>query len=366
MIIKRFCAENFRNIEKCDISLLPGVNLLYGNNAQGKTNAVEGIYVFARCKSFRAKEDKELLSFDKPGFRIYIEYEDSDGEHTLEYAHFGRERRRKRNGYPIKSVKEMIGGFRAVLFYPDDLGLVKDSPEERRAFLNVAISQCYPIYIDDYSRYKTALENKNCLLKSASKGGYVDNVELESWAGSMAEYAAKIYRMRTDYIKKLELYANAVMKDISGGKEDLKLSYKSDIVNGDADHKELRDAYFEIFTREIEREKIVGSSLWGPHRDDMEITINGVSARSYASQGQQRSIVLALKLAEGEVCREICGEYPVYLFDDVLSELDAARREYVLSDVGEKQIIITSCEPELGGVNASIVIKVTSGTYESR
>jgi DNA replication and repair protein RecF len=182
----------------------------------------------------------------------------------------------------------------------------------------------------------------------------------------MAEYAAKIYRMRTDYIKKLELYANAVMKDISGGKEDLKLSYKSDILNGDVGHKELRDAYFEIFTREIEREKIVGSSLWGPHRDDMEITINGVSARSYASQGQQRSIVLALKLAEGEVCREICGEYPVYLFDDVLSELDAARREYVLSDVGEKQIIITSCEPELSGINASNVIEVTSGTYERR
>lgn len=366
MIIKRFCAENFRNIEKCDISLLPGVNLLYGNNAQGKTNAVEGIYVFARGRSFRAKEDKELLGFDKPGFRIYIEYEDSDGEHTLEYAHYGRERRRRRNGYPIKSVKEMIGGFRAVLFYPDDLGLVKDSPEERRAFLNVAISQCYPIYIDDYSRYKTALENKNCLLKSASKGAYVDTVELESWAGSMAEYAAKIYRMRADYVKKLELYANAVMKDISGGRESLSLKYKGDVDGEGMTHEELKNEYYSVFTRELEREKIVGSSLWGPHRDDMEILINGVSARSYASQGQQRSIVLALKLAEGEVCRDICGEYPVYLFDDVLSELDSDRRDYVLRDVGEKQIIITSCEPDISGLGASNVIEVTHGRYESR
>ena len=182
----------------------------------------------------------------------------------------------------------------------------------------------------------------------------------------MAEYAARIYRMRTDYVKKLELYANAVMKDISGGKEELKLSYKSDVEDDGLDHNGLRAAYHDIFTRELEREKIVGSSLWGPHRDDMEILINGVSARSYASQGQQRSIVLALKLAEGEVCRQICGEYPVYLFDDVLSELDGARREYVLSDVGEKQIIITSCEPDIGGVSATNVIKVTSGTYESR
>ena len=124
MIIKRFCAENFRNIDKCDISFSPGVNLLYGNNAQGKTNAIEGIYIFARGKSFRAKEDRELLEFDKDGFRIYIEYEDKDGVGTLEYAHYGREKRRRKNGYAVKSVKEMIGSFKAVLFYPDDLSLV--------------------------------------------------------------------------------------------------------------------------------------------------------------------------------------------------------------------------------------------------
>lgn len=363
MRIKRFCAENFRNIEKCDISFLPGVNLLYGNNAQGKTNAVEGIYVFARGKSFRASDDRELCGFGKEGFRIYIEYEDSDGSGTLEYARYGRERRRRKNGYNLKSVKEMLGSFRAVLFYPDDLALVKDSPEERRSFLNVAISQCYPVYIDDYSRYKIALENRNCLLKSASKGGYVDDGELVSWSRSMAEYAASIYVKRKEYIKKLEIYSNAVIKDMSGGKEEISLSYKSDIDGEPEDIREIREQYFDVLTRELARERIVGTSLYGPHRDDMEIIINGVSARSYASQGQQRSLALALKLAEGEVCREVCGEYPVFLFDDVLSELDAERREYVLSDVGEKQIIITSCERDFGMIPASKVIEVSGGEY---
>ena len=363
MIIKRFSAENFRNIEKCSVEFKDGVNLLLGNNAQGKTNAVEGIYHFARGKSFRKCEDKELLRFGSEGFRLFIEYEDKDGEHTLEYSHFGRERRRRKNGYPIKSVKEMIGGFRSVLFYPDDLSLVKDSPEERRAFLNIAISQCYPIYIDDYQKFKTALENRNCLLKSSSKGLYISNEEIESWSLSMAEYSVNIYIQRKEYIKKLELYANKIIKEISSGKEELTLSYKNDIKEDISDKEDIKKKYFSVYTKEIERERIVGSSLYGPQRDDLEIYINGVSARSYCSQGQQRSVVLALKLAEGEVCREISGEYPVFLFDDVLSELDEGRKEYVISGIGERQIIITSCEKDHKKIPTDRIIEVSGGKY---
>lgn len=363
MIIKRFCAENFRNIDKCDISFHPGVNLLYGKNAQGKTNAIEGIYIFARGRSFRATEDKELLSFGKEGFRIYIEYADGDGEHSLEYAHFGNVRRRMKNGYRLKGVKEMMGSFRAVLFFPDDLLIVKDSPEKRRAFLNVAISQCYGVYIDDYARYKTALENRNRLIKNANKTGYFDKNELDSWSLSMAEYAASIYKFRAEYIKKLEVYANAVIKEISEGSETLTLVYKSDIKDDVTDIKEIRDRYYAVFTENTDRELAAGTSLFGPHRDDMEILINGKSARSFASQGQQRSCALALKLAEGEVCREISGEYPVFLFDDVLSELDEKRKEYVLSEIGRRQIIITSCETDFGRIPAEKIIEVNAGEY---
>ncbi len=362
MIIKRFVADGFRNINSCDIKFTFGTNYLYGNNAQGKTNAIEGIYIFARGKSFRSADDKDLLGFGKDGFRIYIEYEDKNGKNSLEYAFFGKERKRKKNGYSIKSVKEMIGSFRAVLFYPDHLGLVKDSPEQRRAFLNIAIGQCYPFYINCYSDYKSALENRNCLLKLMSKGMYVHEGELESWSASLAEYSSFVYIQRREYIKKLEVYAKKIMNEISDGREELSLIYKSDIENGSLTREEIRAEYLRIFTEYLERERAAGISLFGPHRDDMEILINGKSARHFASQGQQRSVVLSLKLAEGEVNREICGEYPVFLFDDVLSELDEKRKKYVLSGIKEKQIIITGCERD-PDVNADNIIEVSSGEF---
>ena len=365
MIIKKFIAENFRNIENCSIEFNSGVNLLLGDNAQGKTNAVEGIYMFARGKSFRAKEDRELLKFGEQGFRIYIEYEDKKGENSLEYILYGRDRRRKKNGYPIKSVKEMIGGFRAVLFYPDDLALVKDSPEERRSFINVALGQCYPVYVDYYSKYKIALENRNCLLKGYLKGNYFSQSELDSWSESMAEYASHINLQRREYVKKLEIYSKKFMREISDGKEELSLIYESDVGEKFSTLSDIKNEYLNVFKRENEREKMAGITLFGVHRDDIEIMINGKSARSFSSQGQQRSIVLALKLSEGEVNREICGEYPVFLFDDVLSELDGKRREYLLSGIGERQVIITSCEADPEKIISDGVIKVKDGDYRN-
>ena len=364
MVIKRFKARGFRNIESCDISFSPGVNLLYGKNAQGKTNAIEGIYLFARGKSFRAREDKELLGFGREGFHLSLEYDDEDGTQTVEYASFGREKRRKKNGYAVKSVKEMIEGFRAVLFSPDDLRMVKDSPDVRRAFLNVAIGQINKIYIDDYSRYKVALENRNCLLKNAQKTGYLDINEIESWSYSMAEYAAKILVARVQYSKKLELYANSVISDISGGTEALTMKYESDVGDEISDIADIKNEYYRLLTENIEKERGAGVTLYGVHRDDLEIFINGASARSFASQGQQRSVVLALKIAEGEVCREMIGEYPVYLFDDVLSELDEKRKRYVLSRLTGKQIIITSCERDALSTPADLTIEVEGGIYK--
>ena len=344
MIIKRFRAENFRNIEKCDIELSPGVNLLYGQNAQGKTNAMEGIYLFSRGKSFRGRDDGELVKFGAEGFRIFIEYESKNGRETLEYALFGKERLRKKNGYKISRITEMLGSFKAVLFYPDNLDLVKGGPEERRSFLNVAASACYPAYIKYYSDYKKALENRNCLLKMLQKGLPADIGELNSWSASMAEYASHIYAFRRDYINRLSVHASRILTEISEGREELSLVYESEIGAELDRREEIRAQYVRILTESLDREISAGVSLFGPHREDIEIKINGKSARSFASQGQQRSIVLALKLAEGEVIKEICGEYPVFLFDDVLSELDERRRKYVLSGKGERQIIITSCD----------------------
>ncbi|MBR2650276.1 MAG: DNA replication/repair protein RecF [Clostridia bacterium] len=361
MRVKSFRAQNFRNIEKCALTFSENVNVLLGENAQGKTNAVEGIYLFARGKSFRRGDDKELVRFGAEGFNISIEYEDKDGVSTLEYAVFGRERRRRKNGYKVSRAGEFIGSFRAVLFCPDDLNLVKGGPDERREFLNVAISQCYPSYISVYSDYKKALENRNALLKNAAKGLYFDEGELILWSEALARYASYIYAYRKEYIKKLGVYAARYMNDISDGKEILTLGYKSDISDeGDMSREETETLYKRLLSENLTRERCAGVTLFGPHREDIRIEINGKEARSFASQGQQRSVVLALKMSEGEVSRELFSEYPVFLFDDVLSELDERRRAFVLSGMADRQIIITSCE-DIG--TEGYVINVRGGEF---
>lgn len=360
MIIKSFRAQNFRNIENCSLEFDKSVNLLLGENAQGKTNAVEGIYLFARGKSFRRGDERDLVRFGAEGFNVSIEYEDKNGTNTLEYAVYGRERRRKKNGYKITKASEMIGSFKAVLFCPDDLTLVKGGPEERRDFINVAISQCYPSYISVYSDYKKALENRNAILKAASKGFYFDEGEILAWSESLAEYASHINVRRKEYIKKLEVYAKRFMSEISEGKENLSLLYKSDVENELSEREEIKEKYKKIFTENLMKEKLAGVTLYGPHREDFLIEINGKDARTFSSQGQQRSIVLSLKMAEGEVSRELFCEYPVFLFDDVLSELDERRQNFVLDGMHDRQIIITSCERLR---TAGQVIEVKGGRF---
>lgn len=363
MILKRFIARDFRNIESCDVSFSPGVNLLYGKNAEGKTNAVEGIYMFSRGKSFRRGDERDLMRFGTEGFRISIEYESLEGEGVLEYAVYGKERLRKKNGYKINKLSEMIGSFKSVLFFPDNLSLVKGGPDERREFLNIALSQCYPTYIKHYASYKRALENRNCLLKLMQKGYYVDPEELRAWSDSMAEYAAYIYLMRREYTARLSVHAERILSELSDTRESLAISYDGDIEGEVSDLQAAKEAYYRIFSENIEKESLYGVSLYGPHRDDLKIFLNGKEARSFASQGQQRSIVLAMKLAEGEVIKEMFGEYPVFLFDDVLSELDDGRRRYVLSGAGDRQIIITSCSAEECREFSDNEIDVSGGRY---
>ncbi len=363
MILKSFKAQNFRNIENCSLEFDEKVNLLLGENAQGKTNAVEGIYFFSRGKSFRKGDERDLIRFGEEGFNISIEYEDKNGINTLEYALLGKERRRKKNGYKINRASEMIGNFKSVLFCPDDLTLVKGGPDERREFLNVAISQCYPSYISIYSDYKKSLENRNAILKNASKGFYFDEQELRAWSDSLAEYASYIYIKRKEYIKKLEVYAKTFMEDISERKEKISIFYKSDLevsLEEIVDREKIKEEYKKIFSENIMKERITGVTLYGPHREDIVIKINEKDARIYSSQGQQRSIVLSLKMAEGEVSRDMFSEYPVFLFDDVLSELDEKRQRFVLSGMKDRQIIITSCERLR---TAGTVIEVSGGRF---
>ncbi len=345
MDLKRLQIENYRNIETCDVSFEKGVNLLLGKNAQGKTNAVECIYTFARGKSFRGATDQQLVRRGQSGFYTAITFSNKEREQTLSYEFDGVTRKRERNGIPLKKQAEMLGHFRAVLFFPEHLQIVKAGPSERREFLNVAIAQNDPLYIGWYGEYNKILENRNILLKQAQKGMYVEMEELSAWSCRLAEVAAKIYCRRQQYIEGLTPYATDILKDISGGKETLSLSYSADVVG--VTEAEVYQKYLAVYEESLSKEMQAGFSLWGIHRDDLVVTLNGFSAKDFGSQGQQRSCVLALKMAEGEYSKSQTGEYPVFLFDDVLSELDATRRSYVLGDIGERQFILTACEENI-------------------
>lgn len=371
MRVRTFEAESFRNVASCRLEFSPGVTLIEGANAQGKTNIVEGIYFFARGRSFRTAEERDLISFEKEGFYLSLSFsEDREGgqENVFSYRSLGRERRRMLNGYRLTRAADMIGKFRAVLFVPDDLRMVKAGPDERRSFLNVAISQIEPAYVKYFSLYKKALENRNALLRRVSRGEYVDDGELVAWSESLAEYAAPLHLLRRDYLSGISRYAEEYQRRISDGKECMSLCYESHIPEDIGDRDGVRRAYLTLLTSHMEREKAAGTTLYGIHRDDMDIRINGVSARQFASQGQQRSLVLSLKLAEGEMVKERVGEYPVYLFDDVLSELDADRRRFLIEDVtrqrGERrQIIVTSCEGSVPELRVDQRIRVEGGQY---
>ncbi len=362
MKITSLSVRNYRNIEEAELTFTGGVNLLFGANAQGKTNVLEAIYSFARGKSFRGASDTEQVLFGRGGFSLSLGYESGGRGQTLSYRYENGTRERKKNGAHA-TLREMIGSFRAVLFHPEHLQLVKGGPSERRAFLNIAISQIDPLYMHTLGRYQKILENRNSLLRLAQKTGEIDTVLLDTFTGELCREAALLYTKRQAYIDRLQVYASPLHAEMSDGRETLTLSFCTDIP-ARTDEVGARDYYLSLFSENGAREMGAGTTLFGPHRDDLSLFIGEREARVFASQGQQRTAVLALKMAEGEVSREECGEYPVFLFDDVLSELDARRRAFVLAGAEKKQMLITACDRgEIGDVCPN-VIYVEGGRYD--
>lgn len=352
-------AKDFRNIRETTLVFGEGVNVLCGENGQGKTNALECLYLFSRGRSFRAGGEAEMVRFGAGGFSAEIGFVTGGRDHTLVWRYFDGRHKRIHNGFEVEKIGEFIGLFRAVLFSPDHLRLVKGSPDARREFLNVAVSQIDHEYTALYVRFRHILDNRNTLLRFAQKNLYVDPAELTAWTEQLADVSARLAVKRKAYVDELGRFAPVFLREISGGRDELSVSYDGCV--GGEDEDSIRDAYLAAFEAERPREAAAGYSLFGVHRDDLRLTINGADARTFASQGQQRSVVLALKTAEGEVCKKICGEYPVFLFDDVLSELDERRRAYVTENIKDKQIIVTSCDREIDGDARTILVR--DGVY---
>lgn len=361
--------ENFRNIESFSFDFSPGMNIIYGGNAQGKTNVIEGIYIFAGGKSFRRAREKDTIKFDKSFSSLNISYADEKRENKMSVKYF-REAKKECliNGVKIRKMSEFIGNFKAVLFCPEHLAIVKDEPSVRRNFIDSAISQIKPAYLGTLIEYEKILEQKNALLRNAED--YTEEAfdkTYEVLSERLAGDAAYITEVREKYLSILFGHVKNFLSDMTGGKESVSCEYISNLSSKDGvtgKREENAKRYFEMIMAGKEREKGAKTSIFGSHRDDFDIKLDSNSAKIFASQGQQRSIALALKLAEGEICREETGEYPVFLFDDVLSELDRNRKNYILSRLDGKQVIVTSCdEADFSDCTGATKIYVENGKY---
>ncbi len=385
MICKSIEVNNFRNIEHARVDFTEGVNLLHGDNAEGKTNLLEAIYFTALGKSFRQAKEAELIRFGEESAVLCNRFADSIREQSLSFRLFKGKARRsvEQNGMKVGRMSEMVGAFRVVLFCPEHLSLVQGGPELRRNYMNVALSQLRPVYLQSLQRYNRILKERNALIKRAPEDMNTFRATEPMWSAQLAHEAAILTVHRARYIAQISeqvmLCFADMMKHYETGKPDAEcpmLTYVPTLgaewvaENNDAtifsDTERLERRYLELLSTRHEREIGAGATLWGIHRDDIAISLNGRPARIYASQGQQRSLALAMKLAEGWVsARESGGDMPVFLFDDVLSELDARRRNYLIREMQGRQVIMTACDPASADFGESGVhlVHVKAGTY---
>ncbi len=345
MRVSSLSLKNFRNYKEEEVTLSPGVNVIFGDKAQGKTNFLEAVHLFSSGKSHRGAGDRELISHgeDYAHLTLFYETEQREIESTL-HLFCDRRREMKINGVKITKKKEWLGHFNSVLFYPEELNLVKEGPEERRRFLDQAIGMLRPSYDHYLTLYQNILKQKARLLRKIEENPSYKKT-LPVWNESLIELGSRIIFYRESFIERLSPMADAVQQEITGGKETLSLTYDSPfsgIKNIEEIKEKFRKKQEEYYQTEIDARQ----ALIGPHRDDLSFRLSGEVAKMYASQGQQRTIVLALKLAQTELIYEETGEYPILLLDDILSELDGKRRKYLTEKIKGKQVIITCTDRE--------------------
>lgn len=344
MRIEGLKLENFRNMESLTLSPCQTVNIVYGDNAQGKTNLLEAVWLLSGAKSFRGAKDADLVRFGESQAVIESEFFQAGRTQTAKIR-IGGQKSAWLNEIKEDSVTAFAGIFTAVVFSPSHLGLVKDGPAGRRKFLDTSICQITPRYIGLIGQYQRILAQRNTLLKDiAYAPSLMDTLDI--WDEKLAALGGAILRLRMEYTRRLHAEAEKIYKGISMEKEELSLCYRPlglPLRQGQS-KEEIAALLLEQTMKNRSEDLRNGATGAGPHRDDLEILIDGRSVRSFGSQGQQRSAVLALKLAESRCIGEILKERPVILLDDVMSELDQSRREYLLNHLTGSQIFITCCD----------------------
>ena len=347
MRIKRLRVENFRNLEKLDIEFSDGVNIIYGNNAQGKTNIIEAIYIFSFGKSFRANRDIELLKFDKEYFLSNIEIMKKDRELEMDFGFdkLSNKKMIKVNGVIQKKISDIIGKLNVVVFKPEDIKIVIDAPSVRRKYIDYLISSISKVYLENITKYKKVLEERNNLLKEIKvklKGNRVlerdDEDFLDVYDKLLSKLNCEIYNERKRVIEKLNNYIYDIHLKLTENyinNEKLHIKYVSNV------EEDIQKMYNDLIKSRL-NDINKGYTSFGIHRDDYIISINSLDVSIYGSQGQKKSSIISLKLSELKVIEEVIGEKPVLLLDDYMSELDERRRLKFLDIIEDIQIIITT------------------------
>lgn len=332
MRIKRISLMNFRNISSLDIELNHGINIFYGENAQGKTNILEAVSVCATGRSQRTRLDSDLIQFGQQESHIQMlvqknEYDDRIDVHLKANGRKGI----AVNGLPMKRLGELFGTLHAVMFSPEDLQLIKSGPSERRRFMDMELCQLSNVYYHDLQQYYKILKQRNSLLKQVARGRCGRDT-FYLWDKQLIDFGSRILVARQRFVSKIEMIASQQHHLMTGGKETLELKYLPNTVADDFESK---------LESHLERDIILGSTTIGPHKDDLLFLIEGKDAKSFGSQGQQRTVALSAKLAEIELIQQEVGTTPVLLLDDVLSELDESRQVYLLQSITGIQTILT-------------------------
>ncbi|MDO4482299.1 MAG: DNA replication/repair protein RecF [Bacillota bacterium] len=337
MYFKEIELKNFRNYEYCREFFSPEINIFVGENGQGKTSLAEAIYIMCLGRSFRTHKDRDMIMFGQSSAVVRsVVYKDERNIRTEIILNDKEKKRIKINGIP-KKKSDLSNNILIVIFSPEDLKIVKEDPDNRRRFINREISQLKPSYYESLTRYTKILNQRNILIKA----GNVNRAHLGVWNDELIKYGVRIIYERKRFIERLSRISSEIHSDITDGKENLKIEYDGDIkfnenINELMDDfkKKLNDSYYNDSSR--------GITSHGPHRDDMKISVNDTDVRKFGSQGQQRTAALSLKLAEIKLIEEETGEKPVLILDDVLSELDSRRQNYLIQSLKGVQIFLTS------------------------
>lgn len=332
MIIKSLELADFRNYESLKINFDKGTNILYGDNAQGKTNILEAIYVSSTTKSHKGSKDKEIVNFNKEEAHIRTYLLKNDDEIRVD-MHLRKNKSKgiAIDGQKIKKAAELLGLLNVVFFSPEDLGIIKNGPSERRRFADMELCQLDNFYLYNLNHYNKIINQRNKLLKDMYFNPELKET-LNIWDSQLISFGSKIIERREQFASQISEIIYDIHKKLSGGKEELVIKYEPDISIEDFE-KSMR--------MNQERDIRLKQTSIGPHRDDFSFIVNGIDIRKYGSQGQQRTAALSLKLSEIELVKKISKDTPVLLLDDVLSELDSNRQNYLLNSIGDIQTIIT-------------------------